>query len=98
MPHEVACRTLAEGLIRLGIITQTLEEALDMENGHLRSGTCTILATGLVLTFMMSAPPSQMERHDFFEAGMVLTVEPGCFGAWRPDVDCPERYAHWNPH
>ena len=26
---------------------------------------------------------------------MVLTVEPGLyFGAWRPDVDCPERYAN----
>jgi len=25
---------------------------------------------------------------------MVMTVEPGLyFGAWRPDVDCPERYA-----
>ena len=29
------------------------------------------------------------------EPGMCLTVEPGLyFGAWRPDVDCPERYAN----
>ena len=29
------------------------------------------------------------------EEGMVLTVEPGLyFGAWRPDVDCPQRYAN----
>ena len=29
------------------------------------------------------------------EEGMCLTVEPGLyFGAWRPDVDCPERYAN----
>ena len=29
------------------------------------------------------------------ESGMCLTVEPGLyFGAWRPDVDCPERYAN----
>ena len=26
---------------------------------------------------------------------MVITVEPGLyFGAWRPDVECPERYAN----
>ena len=65
MPHEVACRTLAEGLIRLGIITQTLEEALDLKTVICESGTCTILATGSVLTFMMLARTSQMERHDF---------------------------------
>ena len=26
---------------------------------------------------------------------MVITVEPGLyFGAWRPDVECPQRYAN----
>ena len=29
------------------------------------------------------------------EEGMCLTVEPGLyFGAWIPDIDCPERYAN----
>ena len=36
MPHEVARKALAEGLIRLGVITQTLDEALDAETGELR--------------------------------------------------------------
>ena len=35
MPHD-GLSHLQEGLIRLGIITQTVEEALDLENGHLR--------------------------------------------------------------
>ena len=30
-----------------------------------------------------------------FEHGMCLTIEPGLyFGAWRPDVDCPEKYSN----
>ena len=36
-PHEAARRVLAEGLIKLGVIDQSLEEALDMENGQLKN-------------------------------------------------------------
>ena len=29
------------------------------------------------------------------QPGMCLTIEPGLyFGAWRPDVDCPIKYAN----
>ena len=29
------------------------------------------------------------------QPGMCLTIEPGLyFGAWRPDIDCPMRYAN----
>ena len=50
MPHEVARKALAEGLIRLGVIQQTLDEALDVETGELhQSGTCTILDIDLIL-------------------------------------------------
>ena len=28
------------------------------------------------------------------QPGMCLTIEPGLYLAWRPDVDCPMRYAN----
>ena len=95
MPHEVACRALAEGLIRLGIISQTIEDALDMENGELRKWYMhnTGHWLGLDVHDVGTYKPDGSPR--LLEAGMVLTVEPGLyFGAWRPDVDCPERYAN----
>ena len=34
-------------------------------------------------------------ENDLVNFTLCLTVEPGLyFGAWRPDVDCPERYAN----
>ena len=36
-PHEAAGRVLAEGLIKLGIITQSLEDSLDVNTGELRN-------------------------------------------------------------
>ena len=35
-PHEAARRVLAEGLIKIGVISQTLEEALDSKSGQLK--------------------------------------------------------------
>ena len=35
-PHDAARAVLAEGLIRLGVISQTVEEALDLESGELK--------------------------------------------------------------
>ena len=95
MPHEVACKALAEGLIRLGIITQSLDEALDFESGDLRKWYMhnTGHWLGLDVHDVGTYKPDGTPR--LLEAGMVLTVEPGLyFGAWRPDVDCPERYAN----
>jgi Xaa-Pro aminopeptidase len=94
-PHEVARTVLAEGLIRLGIINQTLEEALDLETGQLKHWYMhnTGHWLGLDVHDVGVYKPDGTPR--LLEAGMVLTVEPGLyFGAWRPDVDCPERYAN----
>ncbi len=94
-PHEAARRVLAEGLIELGVITQELDEALDIEGGQLRrwymhnTGHWIGLDVHDVGIYKPNGEPRLLEE------GMCLTVEPGLyFGAWRPDVDCPERYAN----
>ena len=94
-PHEVARSVLAEGLIRLGIINQSLEDALDTQTGQLKNWYMhnTGHWLGLDVHDVGVYKPDGTPR--LLEAGMVLTVEPGLyFGAWRPDVDCPERYAN----
>ena len=94
-PHAVARRVLAEGLIALGVIDQALEDALDLDHGQLAQwymhGTGHWL--GLDVHDVGVYSPGGTARP--FESGMVITVEPGLyFGAWRPDVTCPERYAN----
>ena len=93
-PHKEARRVLAEGLIRIGVIEQSLEDALapDGELGKwYMHGTGHWL--GLDVHDVGIYRPNDEPR--VFEEGMVITVEPGLyFGAWRPDVDCPPRYAN----
>ena len=94
-PHEAARQVLAQGLIDLGISTQSLEEALDMETGDLRKWYMhnTSHRIGLDVHDVGIYKPNGTPR--CLEPGMCLTVEPGLyFGAWRPDVSCPERYAN----
>ena len=95
MPHEVACKALAEGLIRLGVITQNVDDAIKLETGELRKWYMhnTGHWLGLDVHDVGTYKPDGTPR--LLEPGMVLTVEPGLyFGAWRPDVECPERYAN----
>ena len=94
-PHDAARVVLAEGLIRLGVISQSVEEALDMEHGDLKKWYMhnTSHWIGLDVHDAGVYKPGGTPR--VLEPGMCLTVEPGLyFGAWRPDVDCPERYAN----
>lgn len=93
-PHEAARTVLAKGLIELGITTQSLEEALDSENGDLKKWYMhnTGHWLGLDVHDVGVYRPNGEAR--LLQPGMVLTVEPGLyFGAWRPDVDVPQRYA-----
>ena len=84
--HKAASRVLAEGLVELGIISCTAEEAL--ENGELKKyfmhGTGHWL--GLDVHDVGIYKPDGKPRK--FEAGMVITIEPGLyFGGWRPDLN-----------
>ena len=93
-PHLAARRVLAEGLIKLGVISQSLEEAIstdgELNNWYMHNtGHWLGLDVHDVGVYRPNGEPRVLEE------GMVLTVEPGLyFGAWRPDVDCPERYAN----
>ncbi|MDC0556182.1 aminopeptidase P N-terminal domain-containing protein [Candidatus Poseidoniaceae archaeon] len=93
-PHTAARRVLAEGLIKLGVIKQGLDEAISAD-GELNTWYMhnTGHWLGLDVHDVGIYRPDGEAR--LLEEGMVLTVEPGLyFGAWRPDVDCPERYAN----
>ncbi len=84
--HRAASKVLAEGLVELGIIKCSPEEAI--ENGELKKyfmhGTGHWL--GLDVHDVGIYKPNGKPRK--FEAGMVITIEPGLyFGDWRPDLN-----------
>ena len=94
-PHEAARKVLAEGLIKIGVISQTLEEALDSKSGQLKDWYMhnTSHWIGLDVHDVGVYLPNGEPR--ILQPGMCLTIEPGLyFGAWRPDVDCPQRYSN----
>ncbi|MED5271669.1 MAG: aminopeptidase P N-terminal domain-containing protein [Candidatus Thermoplasmatota archaeon] len=84
--HKAASKVLAEGLVDLGIINCSPEEAL--ENGELKKyfmhGTGHWI--GLDVHDVGIYKPDGKPRK--FESGMVITIEPGLyFGDWRPDLN-----------
>ncbi len=95
--HEASSRVLAQGLIDLGILDCTLDEALgDDLNGPYRHyfmhGTGHML--GLDVHDVGGGRQGDDHPAPVFTPGMVLTVEPGLyFASWRNDVSIPERYS-----
>lgn len=92
-PHDKACEIMAEGLIEMGILQCSLEDALGPE-GELRQWYMhnTSHWIGLDVHDVGIYRPDGEARK--FEAGMVLTIEPGLyFGGWRPDVEIEERWS-----
>ncbi len=95
--HEASSRVLAQGLIDLGVLDCTLDEALgDDFNGPYRNyfmhGTGHML--GLDVHDVGGGRQGDDAPDPVFTPGMVLTVEPGLyFASWRTDVSIPERYS-----
>jgi len=95
--HEAASKVLAQGLIDLGILECSLEEALgDDFNGPYRNyfmhGTGHLL--GLDVHDVGGGRQGDDGPSPVFSSGMILTVEPGLyFSSWRTDVSIPSRYS-----
>lgn len=93
-PHHAARRVLAQGLIDLGVITQSIDEALE-EDGDLSKWYMHNTGHWLGIDVHDVGIYRPDDKPRLFEEGMVITIEPGLyFGAWRTDVDCPKRYAN----
>ena len=92
-PHAAAKEAMAQGLLDLGVLEgPNLEEALSVEQLGQWYMHNTGHWLGLDVHDVGVYRPDDEPRE--FEVGMVITVEPGLyFGAWRGDVECPERYA-----
>jgi Xaa-Pro aminopeptidase len=95
--HEASSRVLAQGLIDLGILDCSIDEALgDDLNGPYRNyfmhGTGHLL--GLDVHDVGGGRQGDDQPGPVFTPGMVITVEPGLyFASWRTDVKIPERYS-----
>lgn len=97
--HDAASKVIAQGLIDLGILECTLDEAIGDPhefNGSYRNyfmhGTGHFL--GLDVHDVGGGRQGDDDPGPELKPGMVVTVEPGLyFGSWRTDVHIPERYA-----
>ena len=97
--HRATSLVLAEGLIELGILDCTIQEAIGEGNdfnGPYRDffmhGTGHFL--GLDVHDVGGGRQGDDDPGPALRHGMVVTVEPGLyFGSWRTDVNIPSRYA-----
>ena len=97
--HEAASRVIAQGLIELGILDCTLDEAivdpLEVDcryRNYFMHGTGHFL--GLDVHDVGGGRQGDDDPGPVLRPGMIVTVEPGLyFGSWRTDVEIPERYA-----
>ena len=97
--HTATSQVLAAGLIELGVLDCTLEEAIGDPvkfdgpyRNYFMHGTGHFL--GLDVHDVGGGREGDDDKGPILEPGMVLTVEPGLyFGGWRTDVEIPDRYS-----
>jgi Xaa-Pro aminopeptidase len=95
--HHATSKILAKGLVDLGILNCSFEEALGENfDGKYRNffmhGTGHML--GLDVHDVGGGRQGDKGPERILQPGMVLTVEPGLyFGSWRTDITIPERYS-----
>ena len=95
--HHATSHVLAQGLIDLGVLECTYEEALgDNYNGLYRNffmhGTGHFL--GLDVHDVGGGRQGDGEPERILAPGMVVTIEPGLyFGAWREDIEIDSKWA-----
>jgi Xaa-Pro aminopeptidase len=83
-PNRRAMRVLAQGLIDLGILKTSIEEALDPERPFYRRYTLHNVSHMLGIDVHDCATARAQEyRYGKLRTGMVLTVEPGLY--FQPD-------------
>jgi Xaa-Pro aminopeptidase len=91
-PHRAAMRVLAQGLIDLGIVKCSLDEALDPQKQYYRRYTLHGTSHMLGLD-VHDCAKARIENYRYgkLKAGMALTVEPGLY--FQPDdATVPERF------
>ena len=91
-PHRAAMRIIAQGLIDLGILKSSIDEAMDPQNQYYRRYTLhgTSHMLGIDVHDCATAR-TENYRYGKLKAGMVLTVEPGLY--FQPDdTTVPERF------
>jgi Xaa-Pro aminopeptidase len=91
-PNRAAMRVLAEGLLDLGILKCSLEEALDPQKQYYRRYTLHNVSHMLGIDVHDCAKArTENYRHGKLREGMALTVEPGVY--FQPDdATVPERF------
>jgi len=91
-PHKAAMRVLAQGLIDLGILKCSLDEALDPQNQYYRRyslhGTSHMLGIDV---HDCARARTENYRYGKLKTGMALTVEPGLYFQ-TDDATVPERF------
>ncbi len=91
-PNRAAMRVLAQGLIDLGILKCSLDEALDPQKQFYKRYTLHNVSHMLGIDVHDCAKArSENYRYGKLQAGMALTVEPGLY--FQPDdATVPERF------